>query len=123
MLIKRWEEQKRKYLPSICKGETISAVAVTEPDAGSDVLCVSTKAEKKGNGYLINGLKMFIFNGDVANIMVTLCLTHPGSTSPTERRSGIIVETDCLHAAYCRATVKRDFTSRDAIHSGSSHTV
>lgn len=94
ILLKGSEEQKRKYLPPICKGELISAVAVTEPDAGSDVLSVSTKAEKKRNGYLINGSKMFISNGDIANIMVTLCLSNPDAASPNERHAVIIIETD-----------------------------
>lgn len=88
------EEQKRKYLPSLCKGKAISAVAVTEPDAGSDVLCVSTKAMRKGDGHLINGAKMFISNGDIAHFLVTLCLTNPDATSPYERHSVIIIETD-----------------------------
>jgi len=88
------EEQKKKYLPSLCKGETISAVAVTEPDAGSDILSVSTKGERKGGGYLINGSKMFISNGDIANFLVTLCLTTPDASSPYERHTVIIVETD-----------------------------
>jgi acyl-CoA dehydrogenase len=88
------EDQKRKYLPSLCKGEAISAVAVTEPDAGSDVLSVSTKAERKGNGYLINGSKMFVSNGDISNFMVTLCLTNPDVPSPHDRHSVIIIETD-----------------------------
>jgi acyl-CoA dehydrogenase len=94
ILLKGSEEQKRKYLPLICKGGAISAVAVTEPDAGSDVLSVSTKADRKGNGYLINGSKMFISNGDIANFLVMLCLTNPDATSPYERHSVIVIETD-----------------------------
>jgi acyl-CoA dehydrogenase len=94
ILLKGSEEQKKKYLPPLCKGEAISAVAVTEPDAGSDVLSVSTQAERKGNGYLINGSKMFISNGDIANFLVALCLTNPDATSPYERHSVIVIETD-----------------------------
>ena len=94
VLLKGSEEQKRKYLPPICKGEAISAVAVTEPDAGSDVLSVSIRADRKGDGYLINGSKMFISNGDIANFLVMLCLTNPDATSPHERHSVIIIETD-----------------------------
>jgi len=94
ILLKGSEDQKMKYLPPICKGEAISAVAVTEPNAGSDVLSVSTKAERKGEGYLINGSKMFISNGDIANFLVTLCLTNPDATSPYERHSVTIIETD-----------------------------
>jgi alkylation response protein AidB-like acyl-CoA dehydrogenase len=94
ILLKGSEDQKMKYLPSLCKGETISAVAVTEPNAGSDVLSISTKAERKGNGYLVNGSKMFISNGDIANFLVALCLTNPDAISPYERHSVMIIETD-----------------------------
>ena len=94
ILLKGSEDQKMKYLPSLCKGDTISAVAATEPNAGSDVLSISTKAERKGDGYLINGSKMFISNGDIANFLVSLCLTNPDATSPYERHGVIIIETD-----------------------------
>jgi alkylation response protein AidB-like acyl-CoA dehydrogenase len=94
ILLKGSEEQKMKYLPPICKGEAISAVAVTEPDAGSDVLSISTRAVRKGDGYLINGSKMFISNGDIANFLVALCLTNPDATSPYERHSVMIIETN-----------------------------
>ena len=94
ILLKGSDEQKRKYLIPICKGDAISAVAVTEPDAGSDVLSVSTRADRKGDGYLINGSKMFISNGDIANFLVALCLTNPDETSPYERHSVMIIETD-----------------------------
>ena len=61
------EDQKELYLTSVCRGEKIGAVAVTEPDAGSDVLNVSTRAVRNDEGYLINGSKMFISNGDIAD--------------------------------------------------------
>jgi len=88
------EEQKKKYLLPLCNGEAISGTAVTEPDAGSDVLSVSTRAEKKDRGYLINGTKMFISNASIANFLVTLCLTNPDAPSPYERHSVVIVETN-----------------------------
>src|SRR3989339_942565 len=53
------EEQKKKYLIPICKGDAISSVAATESDAGSDILSVCTEAKKTGSGYLVNGSKMF----------------------------------------------------------------
>jgi hypothetical protein len=86
------ENQKRKYLPPLCKGEAISAVGVTEPDAGSDILAISTRAEKEGDEYIINGSKMFISHGTIANFFITLCLTNPDSDSKHERHSVIIVE-------------------------------
>lgn len=88
------ENQKKKYLPPLCRGEAISAVGVTEPDAGSDVLAISTRAEKEGDEYIINGSKMFISNGTIANFFITLCLTNPDSSSKHERHSVIIVEAD-----------------------------
>jgi alkylation response protein AidB-like acyl-CoA dehydrogenase len=88
------EHQKKKYLAPLCKGEAISAVGVTEPDAGSDVLAISTRAEKEGDEYIINGSKMFISNGTIANFFVTLCLTNPDSSSNHERHSVIIIEAD-----------------------------
>jgi acyl-CoA dehydrogenase len=88
------EDQKRMYLPPLCKGEAIGAVGVTEPDAGSDVLAISTRAEKEGDEYIINGSKMFISNGTIANFFITLCLTNPDSSSKHDRHSVIIIESD-----------------------------
>jgi alkylation response protein AidB-like acyl-CoA dehydrogenase len=86
------EEQKERYLTSVCRDGKIGAVAVTEPDAGSDVLNVSTSAVRKDNGYLINGSKMFISNGDIADFFVTLCLTNPNAESKTARHSVIVID-------------------------------
>lgn len=86
------EEQKRKYLVPLCQGKAISAVAVTEPQAGSDVLSVSTRAIRTKGGYLIKGSKIFISNGSIADFFITLCLTNPEASSKKERHSVIIVE-------------------------------
>jgi hypothetical protein len=88
------EDQKERYLRSICQGGKIGAVAVTEPDAGSDVLKVSTRAIRKDGGYLINGSKMFISNGDIADFFVTLCLTNPEAEAKTGRHSVLVVDGD-----------------------------
>jgi acyl-CoA dehydrogenase len=71
------EEQKQKYLPPVCKGETVSAGAFTEPNAGTDVAGYRTRAVKDGNDFVINGNKMFITNGTVCNWMLTQCITNP----------------------------------------------
>ncbi len=92
MLLFGNEAQKEQYLTLVCQGNKIGAVAVTEPDAGSDVLNVQTKAVRKDGGYLINGSKMFISNGDIADFFVTLCLTNPENASKTERHSVIVVD-------------------------------
>ncbi len=86
------EDQKQRYLTSVCRGGKIGAVAVTEPDAGSDVLSVSTRAVRQDGGYLINGSKMFISNGDIADFFVTLCLTNPAASSKSERHSVIVID-------------------------------
>ena len=62
------EEQKARYMPGIVSGETITAVAITEPDAGSDVKGIRTTAKPAAGGYLLNGAKMFITNGVHANL-------------------------------------------------------
>ncbi len=88
------EEQKMKYLPLLPKGEAIMGMAITEPDAGSDVSSVRTAARKDGDRYVINGNKMYITNGTIANFVVVFCLTKEGEDSRTKRHSAIIVETD-----------------------------
>jgi acyl-CoA dehydrogenase len=62
------EAQKRRWLPAICRGECITAVAVTEPDAGSDVASIRTRAVRDGDAYVIDGTKMYITNGVHADL-------------------------------------------------------
>ncbi len=88
------EEQKKRYLPPICLGEIKMGMAITEPDAGSDVSAVSTEAVKEGDEYIINGGKVFITNCKSANFLVVLCVTDPGNPKIHHRFSTIIVETD-----------------------------
>jgi acyl-CoA dehydrogenase len=71
------EEQKKTYLPPVCRGEWVSAGAFTEPNAGTDVAGYRTKAVKDGNDYVISGNKMFITNGTVCDFMVAQCITNP----------------------------------------------
>ena len=63
------EEQKNKYLPSLTQGEAIMGFAITEPDAGSDTASASTKAVLSGNEYVINGSKVMIGNGSLADFL------------------------------------------------------
>jgi alkylation response protein AidB-like acyl-CoA dehydrogenase len=88
------ERQKRAYLPPLVEGEMITGIAITEPDAGSDTLSCSTTAERMGDNYVINGTKMFITNGDIANYLVVYCKTNPEEDKPSKQFSMIIVETD-----------------------------
>ena len=88
------EEQKRRYLPPLTKGEAIMGTAITEPDAGSDILSILTFARKDGNEYVINGSKQFITNGSIANYIALFCLVHPEAESRLKRFGVILVETD-----------------------------
>ncbi len=88
------EEQKKKYLPLLPKGEAIMGMAITEPDAGSDVASVSTVARKVNGHYVINGSKIFVTNGSIADYIVALCLTDEEERVKTNRHSAIIIETD-----------------------------
>ncbi len=69
------EEQKMKYLPSIAKGEKLAAFGLTEPAAGSDASATQTTAEKKGDHYILNGVKHFITNGGDAEIYTVIAMT------------------------------------------------
>ena len=88
------EEQKERYLPAICSGEMRMGVAITEPDAGSDVTSVATEAIKEGGEYVISGNKIFITNATLADFLIVLCVTHPDHPKKHERFSTILVETN-----------------------------
>ena len=87
-------EQKKKYLIPLTKGEAVMGSAITEPDAGSDVAAITTSATKEGADYVINGNKTFITNGTVGNYFAVICLTHPDNPSRHRRHSVILVERD-----------------------------
>jgi acyl-CoA dehydrogenase len=85
------EEQKRKYLPKMAKGEVIGAIAMTEPGTGSDLQGVKTTAIKDGNEYLINGSKTFITNGQMSDLVILVAKTDPSAGA--KGTSLILVET------------------------------
>ena len=72
-------EQIRKYLPGIVSGELITAVGVTEPDAGSDVKAIRTSARREGGDWVLNGAKMFITNGALADLCFVAAKTDPAA--------------------------------------------
>ncbi len=72
-------EQKARWLPAICRGELITAVAVTEPDAGSDVAAIRTRAVRDGDSYVIDGSKIFITNGVHADLVFVAAKTDPNA--------------------------------------------
>jgi len=71
------EAQKRRYLPALISGEHVGALAMSEPGAGSDVTAMRTRAEKRGDRYILNGSKMWITNGPEAETLVVYAKTDP----------------------------------------------
>ena len=71
------EEQKRRWLPKLATGEMIGAIAMSEPGTGSDLQGVRTTARRSGNGYVLNGSKTFITNGQHANLIIVVAKTDP----------------------------------------------
>jgi alkylation response protein AidB-like acyl-CoA dehydrogenase len=88
------EEQKKKYLSPIPAGEKIMGSAITEPNAGSDVAGIRTRATVDGDHFVINGTKMFITNATIADYFVVLCQTDPEAEKRHARFSVLIVEAD-----------------------------
>jgi alkylation response protein AidB-like acyl-CoA dehydrogenase len=84
------EEQKKKYLPPLAKGETMGCVAVTDPSGGSDVVGMKTTAELKGDKYILNGRKCFITNSHTSDFWVIICKTGEGAKG----LSALIVDKD-----------------------------
>lgn len=83
------EQQKQRYLPKLISGEHIGALAMSEPEAGSDVVSMKLKAEKKGDRYLLNGNKMWITNGPDAHVYVVYAKT-PSPEKPNSITAFII---------------------------------
>ena len=73
------DAQKARYLPKLISGEHVGALAMSEPNAGSDVVSMTTRAEKRGDRFVINGAKMWITNGPVADTLVVYAKTDPAA--------------------------------------------
>jgi alkylation response protein AidB-like acyl-CoA dehydrogenase len=71
------EDQKAHYLPKLCSGEHIGAMAITEPEAGSDAAAIKTRARKEGDEWVINGSKIFITNGSISDSVIVIAVTDP----------------------------------------------
>lgn len=78
------DEQKARWLPKVCSGEMITAIAMTEPNTGSDLASVRTTAIRDGDDYIVNGQKTFISNGLLADLVVVVV-----KTNPEQKHSGI----------------------------------
>ena len=90
------DDQKRRYLPRMARGELIGAIAMTEPGTGSDLQAIRTRADRRpeaeGGGYLIHGAKTFITNGLLAGVVLVVCKTD--TTQAARGTSILIVETE-----------------------------
>jgi len=86
------EEQKNRWLPRMVSGEMVGALAMTEPSAGSDVQAIKTRAMRDGNAYRLSGQKVFITNGQHANLIVVAAKTDPNAGA--RGISLVVVETD-----------------------------
>ncbi|WP_428641674.1 acyl-CoA dehydrogenase family protein [Roseibium sp.] len=106
------EAQKEKYLPRVITGEIITAVGVTEPDAGSDVKGIRTTARRQGNGYVLNGAKMFITNGVLGDVYCIAAKTDTNGR-PSQSVTMFIVEKDTPGFTVSRALKKHGWLSSD----------
>src|SRR6266513_3987458 len=86
------EEQKRRWLPRLVTGELVGAIAMSEPGTGSDLQGVRTTAKKSGNGYVLNGSKTFITNGQHANLIIVVAKTD--ASAGAKGVSLMVVETE-----------------------------
>jgi len=87
------EQLKQKFLPPLVNGNAIMGFGITEADAGSDAAAVKTKAERVNDKYVINGSKMFITNGCLADYLLVFCITDPEEKNAHKRHSAILVDT------------------------------
>ncbi len=105
------EEQKRRWLPDMCAGKIITAIAMTEPDTGSDLAAVRTTAIRHGDTYLLNGQKTFITNGILSDAIIVVA-----KTEPEKRHKGIsllVVERGMVGFERGRKLEKMGFKAQD----------
>jgi acyl-CoA dehydrogenase len=88
------EEQKAEWLPRLVSGETITAIAMTEPGTGSDLQSIRTTAKKDGNHYVVSGSKTYITNGQNADLVLVVAKTDPDAKPAYKGMSIILVEAD-----------------------------
>ena len=104
--------QQARYLPDIVAGKCITAIAVTEPDHGSDVANIRTAAKKEGDGWVLNGAKVFITNGVLADLVIVLARTD-ASAKPSRGLSMFLVERDTPGFRVARQLDKMGWHSSD----------
>ena len=86
------ENQKQKYMPKLCSGEYVGALAMSEPGSGSDVVSMKTKAEKIKDYYILNGSKFWITNGPDADVLVVYAKTNPSADKPQHGITAFLIE-------------------------------
>jgi alkylation response protein AidB-like acyl-CoA dehydrogenase len=86
------DEQKSRWLPGYISGELISAIAMSEPGAGSDLAKITTSARRDGSDFILNGSKTFISNGMLADLIIVVCRTDPAASAPHKGISLLMVE-------------------------------
>ncbi|MBD0863126.1 acyl-CoA dehydrogenase family protein [Gordonia sp. zg691] len=86
------EEQKQYYLPRMATGEVRGAFSMSEPELGSDVAAIRTKAKREGDGYVINGQKMWLTNGGSSTLVAALVRTDEGADKPHKNLTTFLVE-------------------------------
>lgn len=107
------EAQKRRYIPGACSGEVILAIAMTEPGTGSDLAAVQTSARRDGDSYVLNGAKMFISNGQIADAIIVVAKTDPKAKPAHRGVSLIIVDKDAAGFNRGRKLDKLGFKGQD----------
>lgn len=106
------EAQKAEWIPRCISGEAITAVAVTEPGAGSDVKGIATRARRDGDDYVLNGAKMFITNGVLADVYCVAAITDP-EARPSQSVTMFLVEKGTPGLTVSRALDKHGWRSSD----------
>ncbi len=108
------KEQKARYLPKLISGEHLGALAMSEPGAGSDVVSMKLRAEKKGDRYILNGNKMWITNGPTADVIAVYAKTAPEKGSRgnfdlhrRERIQGVLDRAKTRQARHARLGHRR----------------
>lgn len=104
------DEQKRRWLPGLCSGELIAAVAMSEPGAGSDLAGLAARAVRDGDDYLLSGTKTFISNGILSDVVVVVCRT---GSNGSDGLSLIAVERDAVGFTRGRNLKKIGLHSQD----------
>lgn len=108
------EEQKKKYLPRLATGELLAAYSLSEAGAGSDPGAMTCKAEKKGDKYILNGEKMWVTNGSIADVFILMAKTDPDAKG-AKGVSAFLIEKDCPGFSVGKKEEKLGIRSSDTV--------